>query len=77
MAKPANSIATIKLPGDTDARPIIPYALGYNSSNGYQATLPQLSKDEVLGFAEDSVHTVTDLSTVAGSGTSGSYKSVR
>lgn len=45
MAKPNNAIATVKLPGDTNARPIIPYYVGYASNNNYVATLPQLTSD--------------------------------
>lgn len=45
MAKPANSISTVKLPGDTNARPIVPYYIGYSVNNNYVATLPQLTND--------------------------------
>lgn len=54
MAKPNNSIANIKLPGDSTARPIIPYALS-KSGSSYQATLPTLEKDSEIALRIDIV----------------------
>lgn len=49
MGKPNNSLANIKLPGENVQRPIIPYAIGVNSSNNYQVTLPQrLNHDDTF-----------------------------
>ena len=48
MARPSNSIATIKMPGESTRRPIIPYAVGVNSNNSYQATLPTLTADDTI-----------------------------
>lgn len=53
MAKPANSIATIKLPGDSSARPIVPYYLAYSLSNNYVATLPNLTADSIIALTTD------------------------
>ena len=53
MAKPNNAIATVKLPGDTDARPIVPYYLGVSSSNGFVATLPEtLNADKTIATTD-------------------------
>lgn len=49
MAKPANSVATVKLPDDSSARYIVPYYLAYSKTNNYVATLPDLTSDtEIL-----------------------------
>lgn len=48
MAKPNNAIATIKIPGDTDARPIVPYYLGVNKDNDYVVQSPTLSADALV-----------------------------
>lgn len=48
MSRPTNSIGYIKLPGETENRPLVPYALGYGTSNSYQATLPQLTADSEI-----------------------------
>lgn len=59
MARPNNSIATIKLPGDVSSRPIVPYALGVSNSNGWQATLPALTADAVIALTSDLADYVT------------------
>lgn len=53
MSRPNNSIGKIKLPGENVERPLIPYALGYSSSNSYQATLPELTADAVIALQSD------------------------
>ena len=52
MAKPNNAIATVKIPGDTNARPIVPYYVGVSSSNDYVATLPTLTTDATLALKD-------------------------
>ncbi len=53
MAKPANSVATVKLPGDSSARYIVPYYLAYSKTNNYVATLPNLTADSIIALTTD------------------------
>lgn len=53
MSKPNNSIAKIKVPGENEQRPIIPYAVGVNGENPYQAVLPELDEDETIAVSKD------------------------
>ena len=48
MARPSNSIANIKLPGENTQRPIVPYAVGVSKNNSYQAILPTLIADDTI-----------------------------
>lgn len=56
MSRPNNALAKIKLPGENDQRPIIPYAIGFEVSDGeggytpgsYIAKLPNLSQDTYI-----------------------------
>ena len=48
MARPSNSIANIKLPGENTQRPIVPYAVGVSKNNSYQAILPTLTADDTI-----------------------------
>lgn len=52
MAKPNNSIGKIKLPGESEKRPIIPQAI-WDGTNDYQAILPAMSQDEILALMSD------------------------
>lgn len=54
MAKPNNSIAKVKLPGENVERPIVPHALS-KSGSAYQATLPDLDKDSEIALRIDIV----------------------
>jgi len=62
MAKPTNSIANIKMPGENTQRPIVPYAIAVGGSNVYQATLPTLSGDTQLVTTSEN-HTIDGLIT--------------
>lgn len=76
MSKPNNSISKIKLPGENTGRPIVPTMLSDGTTTNI-ATLPTLSQDEILGLEKNTVYSVMDASSVAGSTTSGAVKSVR
>lgn len=66
MSKPSNTIATIKIPGDTSARPIIPYYLAYSSDNDYVATLPELTADSIIALTSDIPTAVSELTNDSG-----------
>ena len=48
MARPINSIAKVKLPGENTQRPIVPYAVSVDTNNTAQAVLPAISSDDTI-----------------------------
>jgi len=50
MSKPNNALATVKIPGDSTARPIVPYYIGYSASNNYVATIPNITYDNTIAL---------------------------
>lgn len=49
MAKPDNSIAKIKFPGENTQRPIVPYGL---TDGTYYATIPEMNADSSIIVSE-------------------------
>lgn len=67
MSKPNNALATVKIPGDSTARPIVPYYLGYSASNNYVATIPNITADKTIALANYS-NTFTGMQTFTDTG---------